>query len=95
MVAWLLTTTPPTKENMDTSIWFSWNGNKYTISHRVYDEGKKILLPDGTLLQPMEWLESYPVQLGKAEEIPNLFKTLPIEKQEDAHGDVVLAEERT
>ena len=62
---------------MDPDITFVWKGKNYTVESRAYDLSR-IVLPDGTVLQVTSWLESYPPQVGGAEEVNHLFKNLPV-----------------
>ena len=58
---------------MDPDITFSWKGKNYTVESRAFDLSR-IVLPDGTVLEVTEWIETYPPQVGKAEEIPHRLK---------------------
>ncbi len=46
---------------MNGKIRFSWEGKNYEVDISAYDIGL-IELPDGSILEAEEWLESYPPQ---------------------------------
>jgi hypothetical protein len=44
---------------MDPRIKFEFEGHRYTVEARAYDQGR-IILPDGRMLEAEAWLESFP-----------------------------------
>jgi hypothetical protein len=44
---------------MDPNITFEFEGCHYTVEFKAYDLSR-IILPDGRMLEPEAWLESYP-----------------------------------
>lgn len=77
---------------MRPDIRFTWAGKKYTMPYEAYSS-EYIVLPDGTALQPLGWLESYPPQLGGAKVIPHLFQSLPVAEIIANLGNAVAATE--
>ncbi len=49
-------------------IHFTWKEKKYSVADEAYDSDY-IVLPDGVILRPTGWLESFPPQLAGAVEI--------------------------
>ena len=77
---------------MDPVIRFVFDGRSYQVAMAVYRDGKDILLPNGILLHPSTWLESYPPIPTGLQHVPHLFQQLPIAEAAD-HLNACVAEE--
>lgn len=76
---------------MGMDIHFKWRGVRYRVDYTAYGS-QHIVLPDGTVLQPKGWLESYPPQLAGATEVAHLWKGLPLSEIAANVGNAVIAE---
>lgn len=50
-------------------IHFCWKGMKYKVDGRVYEESKRISLPDGTVLDVKGWKKGYPKEPEALQEL--------------------------
>lgn len=76
---------------MDKAITFTHKKKKYKVSSLAYD-CTHIVLPDGTVLGQLIWVETHPPQLESYEEIDHLFKDMPVVEIADLMGEACIAE---
>jgi len=57
------------------AIKFRFEDKAYEVGDEAYDKCK-IVLPDGRLLEPTKWLESFPPQAEGLHIVPHLFEKL-------------------
>ena len=67
---------------MDWTISFVHTGKRSRVPVAVYNEGKDILLPDGTLLRPQRWRESHPPILDGVKKSPTCSSTWSSQKRQ-------------
>ena len=67
---------------MDPEIRFEWDGKKYIIGGEAYD-CSHIVLPDGTVLENIVWIETLPPQLESADVMEHIFGELTADEIAD------------
>jgi hypothetical protein len=73
-------------------IHFTWNGKEYLVNGSAYNLNY-IVLPDGTVIRPTIWLDSFPPQLGNAQEVSHVFQHMTAGEVVIHMGSAVLARE--